>query len=219
MATVTAKYLGDLRVECTHVASGTKLVSDAPVDNNGKGEAFSPTDLCVTALASCAMTIIGIYGKMHNVDVVGTEIEVAKTMSANPRRIGKIEVTFIMPDREYTDKQKTMIERAAHTCPVHLSLHPGQIGMVPATGELVSNDVKEQAAQALANMKAVLAEAGATPADVTKVTVFIVDMADFQAVNSVYSETFGADAPARSCVAVAALPKGARVEIEAIAVL
>ena len=67
MATVTAKYLGDLRVECTHVASGTKLVSDAPVDNNGKGEAFSPTDLCVTALASCAMTIIGIYGKMHNV--------------------------------------------------------------------------------------------------------------------------------------------------------
>ena len=70
----------------------------------------------------------------------------------------------------------------------------GQIGMVPATGELVSNDVKEQAAQALANMKAVLAEAGATPADVTKVTVFIVDMADFQAVNSVYSETFGADA-------------------------
>ena len=124
MATVTAKYLGDLRVECTHVASGTKLVSDAPVDNNGKGEAFSPTDLCVTALASCAMTIIGIYGKMHNVVVVGTEIEVAKTMSANPRRIGKIEVTFIMPDREYTDKQKTMIERAAHTCPVHLSLHP-----------------------------------------------------------------------------------------------
>ena len=72
----------------------------------------------------------------------------------------------------------------------------GQIGMVPATGELVSNDVKEQAAQALANMKAVLAEAGATPADVTKVTVFIVDMADFQAVNSVYSETFGADGPA-----------------------
>ena len=87
----------------------------------------------------------------------------------------------------------------------------GQIGM----GELVSDDVKEQTAQALANMKAILAEAGATPADVTKVTVFIVDMAEFQIVNGVYSETFGADAPARSCVAVAALPKGARVEIEA----
>lgn len=95
----------------------------------------------------------------------------------------------------------------------------GQIGMVPATGELVSADVKEQTAQALANMKAVLAEAGATPADITKVTVFILDMADFQAVNAVYAETFGSEPPARSCVAVAALPKGARVEIEAIAVL
>ena len=95
----------------------------------------------------------------------------------------------------------------------------GQIGMVPATGELVSADVKEQTGQALANMKAVLAEAGASPADVVKVTVFIVVMADFQAVNCVYSETFGSDAPARSCVAVAALPKGARVEVEAIAVL
>ena len=70
------------------------------------------------------LTIIGIYGKMHDVDVTGTSIEVTKTMSANPRRIGKLEVVFTMPDREYTDKQKTMIERAAHTCPVHLSLHP-----------------------------------------------------------------------------------------------
>jgi len=95
----------------------------------------------------------------------------------------------------------------------------GQLGIVPSTGELVSNDVKEQTSQALSNIKAVLAEAGATPQDVTKTTVFIVDMADFQAVNSVYAETFGTNAPARSCVAVAALPKGARVEIEAIAVL
>ena len=86
-------------------------------------------------------------------------------------------------------------------------------------GEYVSGTRILPYEQTKANMKAVLAEAGATPADVTKVTVFIVDMADFQAVNSVYSETFGADAPARSCVAVAALPKGARVEIEAIAVL
>ncbi len=124
MATVTAKYLGDLRTECVHVASGTKLVTDAPVDNQGKGEAFSPTDLCATALAACAMTIIGIYGRSHDVDVTGTTIEVTKTMSANPRRIGKLEVVFTMPDREYTDKQKLLIERAAHTCPVHLSLHP-----------------------------------------------------------------------------------------------
>ena len=93
----------------------------------------------------------------------------------------------------------------------------GQIGMNPATGELVSADVKEQTAQALKNMKAVLAAAGATTDNVVKTTVFLTDMADFQAVNAVYAETFASDAPARSCVAVAALPKGARGEVEAIA--
>ena len=95
----------------------------------------------------------------------------------------------------------------------------GQIGMDPATGELVSDDVKAQTAQALANMKAILAEAGATPAAVVKTTVFIVDMAQFPLVNAVYVQTFPADAPARSCVAVAELPKGALVEIEAVAEL
>ena len=95
----------------------------------------------------------------------------------------------------------------------------GQIGLVPATGELISPDVAEQTTQALANMKAVLVQAGATIDDVCKVTVFIPDMADFQTVNDVYARTFTADPPARSCVAVAALPKGARVEVEAIAVL
>lgn len=124
MPTITGTYLGDLRVESTHVASGARLVTDAPVDNNGKGEGFSPTDLCATALASCAMTIIGIYGRNHGVDVTGTTIEISKTMSANPRRIGKIEIIFNMPDRDFSEKEKTMIERAAHTCPVHLSLHP-----------------------------------------------------------------------------------------------
>ncbi|WP_300127602.1 amidohydrolase family protein [Desulfovibrio sp.] len=124
MATVTAKYLGDLRTECVHVASGTTLVTDAPVDNQGNGESFSPTDLCATALATCAMTIIGIYGRSHGVDVNGATIEVTKTMSANPRRIAKIEMIFHMPDRDYTDHQKMMIQRAALTCPVHLSLHP-----------------------------------------------------------------------------------------------
>lgn len=94
----------------------------------------------------------------------------------------------------------------------------GQLGIDPATGELVSADVKEQTAQALSNMKAVLAAAGATVDNVVKTTVFLADMADFQAVNAVYAETFTCDAPARSCVAVAALPKGARVEVEAIAV-
>ena len=124
MATVTAKYLGNLRPAGTHVASGTKLITDAPVDNQGKGESFSPTDLCATALAACAMTIIGIYAQTRGVDVTGTTIEVTKTMSANPRRIAKIEVIFNMPDRDYSDKEKTMIQRSAMTCPVHLSLHP-----------------------------------------------------------------------------------------------
>lgn len=124
MATVSCRYLGDLRVECVHEASGTKIITDAPLDNHGKGESFSPTDLCVTALASCAMTIIGILGQNHGIDVSGTRLEVLKIMSSKPpRRIGRIEVIFHMPDRDYSDKEKQMIERAAHTCPVHLSLH------------------------------------------------------------------------------------------------
>lgn len=124
MSTIKAKYLGELRVSCTHEASGTQIITDAPVDNNGKGEAFSPTDLCVTALASCAMTIIGIYSKTNNIDVTGTFIEINKTMRENPRKIGKIEVIFHMPERIYSEKEKLSIERAARTCPVHLSLHP-----------------------------------------------------------------------------------------------
>lgn len=124
MTTMTAKYLGDLRVECTHEASGTRIITDAPLDNNGKGEAFSPTDLCATAVAACAMTIIGIYAKNHGVDVEGAQIKINKIMSSNPRRIGEIRISFLMPDKDYSEKQKTMMERAAHTCPVHLSLHP-----------------------------------------------------------------------------------------------
>ena len=112
MATVSAKYLGDLRVECVHNQSGTKIITDAPTDNQGKGEAFSPTDLCATALGACALTIIGIYAKNHGVDVTGTEMEITKTMSADPRRIGKIEVTFKMPDREYSAKDKESLSVA-----------------------------------------------------------------------------------------------------------
>ena len=124
MATVSAKYLGDLRVECVHNQSGTKIITDAPTDNQGKGEAFSPTDLCATALGACAMTIIGIYAKNHGVDVTGTEVEITKTMSADPRRIGKIEVVFKMPPRSYSAKEKTIMERCTASCPVHMTLHP-----------------------------------------------------------------------------------------------
>ena len=124
MATISEKYLGDLRVECVHNASGTVIITDAPVDNQGKGEAFSPTDLCATALASCATTIMGIYARSHDIDITGMTVEVVKTMSASPRRIGKLEVTFNMPEREYSDREKKALINAAHTCPVHLSLHP-----------------------------------------------------------------------------------------------
>lgn len=124
MATATGTYLGDLRVELRHEQSGATIVTDAPVDNHGKGEAFSPTDMVGAALGACAMTIIGIYAQAHNVDVSGMKMEVTKTMNADPRRIGRLEVTFIMPARAYSDKEKASIERAARTCPVHLSLHP-----------------------------------------------------------------------------------------------
>lgn len=124
MATVKAKYLGDLRVECTHLQSGTKIITDAPVDNHGKGEAFSPTDLCSTSVAACAMTIMGIYAQEKGLDITGTEIEITKTMSANPRRIASIDIIYHMPAREFSDKDKAVLERVAHTCPVHLSLHP-----------------------------------------------------------------------------------------------
>lgn len=124
MATATGKYLGNLRVELRHEQSGATIVTDAPVDNHGKGEAFSPTDMVGAALGACAMTIIGIYAQSHGVDISGMEMAVTKTMSANPRRIGKLEVTFTMPKRAYSDKEKASIERAAQTCPVHMSLHP-----------------------------------------------------------------------------------------------
>ena len=122
MATVTGTYCGDLRVECRHEQSGATLMTDAPVDNCGKGQAFSPTDLVGAALGACAMTIIGIYAQNHGLDVTGMTMDVTKTMSANPRRIGRLEVVFTMPRRAYSDKERASIERAAHTCPVHMSL-------------------------------------------------------------------------------------------------
>ncbi len=124
MTTIKAKYLGDLRIECTHTQSNTTIITDAPKDNNGKGESFSPTDLCATALGTCVMTITGIYARDHDIDIVGTGIEITKVMNSDPRRIGEIIIDFNMPDKEYSKKEKKIIERIAHSCPVHLSLHP-----------------------------------------------------------------------------------------------
>ena len=97
MATIETVYLGGLRTEATHVQSGTKLVTDAPVDNHGKGESFSPTDLVATALGSCMMTLMGIAGQTHDIDVDGTRLSITKVMAADPRRIGEIKIDVRFP--------------------------------------------------------------------------------------------------------------------------
>ncbi|MHC0445585.1 OsmC family protein [Flavobacterium sp. 3-218] len=114
-------YLGDLRTSSIHVQSGSEIISDAPLDNNGKGEAFSPTDTVANALASCMMTIMGIKARDMEVDFVGSTAEVTKIMNAEPRRIGAIEIVFEMKSNA-DEKSRTILERAAMTCPVFLSL-------------------------------------------------------------------------------------------------
>jgi uncharacterized OsmC-like protein len=123
--TSTVKYLGELRTEATHLFSGTKIITDAPLDNQGKAEAFSPTDLCATSLASCAMTIMGISARNHELDMTGATAEITKIMAADPRRIAKVIIKFIMPANGYTDTQKVILEKAARTCPVSFSLAEG----------------------------------------------------------------------------------------------
>ncbi|WP_395058342.1 OsmC family protein [Flavobacterium sp.] len=115
-------YLGDLRTSSIHVQSGNEIISDAPLDNNGKGEAFSPTDTVANALASCMMTVMGIKARDMNIDLKGSTAAVTKIMNAEPRRIGVIEITFEM---EGTNDQKdiTILERTAMTCPVFMSLN------------------------------------------------------------------------------------------------
>lgn len=116
-------YLGDLRTSSIHVQSGSEIISDAPVDNNGKGEAFSPTDTIANGLASCMMTVMGIKARDLNVDLTGSTAWVTKHMQTEPRKISKIEVVFEMAISA-DEKAKVILERTANTCPVHLSLHP-----------------------------------------------------------------------------------------------
>jgi uncharacterized OsmC-like protein len=125
MATVHSKYLGDLRTEATHLRSGSKLITDAPVDNRGKGEYFSPTDLVATALGSCMITIMGIAAREHHFSIEGSSWEITKVMDENPRRIGEIIVEITLPPNNYTEQQKRILEHISKTCPVALSLHPG----------------------------------------------------------------------------------------------
>ena len=123
--TSTVTYLGELRTEATHLFSGTKIITDAPLDNQGKAEAFSPTDLCATSLACCALTIMGISARNHAIDMNGANVEVTKIMAADPRRITKIIIRFVMPKNDYTDTQQQILEKAARTCPVSFSLAEG----------------------------------------------------------------------------------------------
>lgn len=117
-------YQGDLRCEATHGPSGNKLFTDAPVDNHGKGESFSPTDLVATALGSCMMTIMGIVAQRHNLDLRGSTVTVQKEMVQLPvRRIGKLSVQIHVP-RDLSPEDRQRLEQAAHACPVCKSLHP-----------------------------------------------------------------------------------------------
>lgn len=118
-------YKGQLRTEARHVQSGTVIETDAPVDNQGKGERFSPTDLVATALGSCMLTIMGIKARDMEIDLAGTQIAITKIIVADPRRIGEIKVDFTFPaSLELSDKDKTILENAARTCPVAKTLHP-----------------------------------------------------------------------------------------------
>jgi putative redox protein len=118
-------YQGSLRTQATHLQSGSTIETDAPTDNNGRGERFSPTDLVATALASCMMTIMGIKAEQEGWDLIGTTCEVEKIMVANPRRIGEIRVELRFPTgKKYDERARTILERAAMTCPVFESLHP-----------------------------------------------------------------------------------------------
>jgi len=125
MATAQITYNGGLRTNALHIQSGSIIETDAPTDNKGKGERFSPTDLVAVALASCIVTTLGIAAPVHQLDIDGAECEVTKIMTSNPRKIGEIIIVISFPkSTPFSDKQMSKIEHIAHTCPVFESLHP-----------------------------------------------------------------------------------------------
>ena len=122
MPTSKIEYLGNLRTKCTHLKSGVEIVTDAPVDNNGKGEAFSPTDLVATAYVSCMMTIIGIYCNNHNISFTLGFGEVNKIMGSDPRRIGKLEIYLDFSGNNWPDEIQKRVRNAGEACPVAKSV-------------------------------------------------------------------------------------------------
>jgi len=117
----TVEYLGDLRTEAVHLQSGDRILTDAPKDNEGKGEAFSPTDLVATSLASCMISVMGIKARHHGIDINGTKADVVKEMGVNPRHINAIRINIYFP-QTYSKKERELLERTAPTCPVGNSL-------------------------------------------------------------------------------------------------
>ena len=124
--TSTVVYNGELRTTLTHLRSGNSFETDAPVDNNGRGERFSPTDLMSTSLATCMITVMGIKARTMGFDLNGVTIEVLKIMRSDPRRVGRIELTFHIPEslKNIDEKTKSILKNTGLTCPVALSLHP-----------------------------------------------------------------------------------------------
>ena len=124
--TSTVVYDGDLRTTCTHLRSNNSFETDAPLDNNGKGERFSPTDLMATSLATCMVTVMGIKARTMGFDLNGVKVEVEKIMKAEPRRIGGINLVFHFPDplKALDEKNKQILKHTGNTCPVQQSIHP-----------------------------------------------------------------------------------------------
>ncbi len=124
--TSTVVYEGDLRTTCTHLRSGNAFETDAPVDNNGKGERFSPTDLMATSLATCMVTVMGIKARTMGFDLNGVKVAVEKIMKAEPRRVGGINLFFHIPDELKSLDEKTIkiMKQTGNTCPVQHSIHP-----------------------------------------------------------------------------------------------
>ncbi len=124
METASVTYLGELRTEALHTRSGDKVITDAPPDNQGRGEAFSPTDLLSTSLACCMMTLMGIAAREKDIPLNGLSAKVYKHMSASPRKVERVEVHMTMDGEGLGARERTILETAARTCPVARSLHP-----------------------------------------------------------------------------------------------
>jgi uncharacterized OsmC-like protein len=136
MSTATLQYLGKLRTRAIHTKSGSNLITDAPLDNHGKGEAFSPTDLLAASLASCMLTVMGIYAEQHQINMEGTEVELVKLMRSDPRAVRKIQLRIRFPQNDEVKNHWNQLLDKAKNCPVALSLHPDleqdlEFGFIP----------------------------------------------------------------------------------------